>query len=357
MRFKGVLVALLSLLLAVLFPGCALNDKNSVRIGVSMPTQERQRWNQDGGHMQSQLEKQGYRVDLQFADNDPDLQIAQIEHMIKEGCRVIVITSVDAHALSEVLDKAKSAGIKIISYDRLIMDTDAVDYYATFDNMAVGAMQGEYIEEKLGLKSGLGPYHMEIAAGCLDDNNALALFEGSMCILWPYIQSGQLVVKSGQVSLKQCATERWREDIARERMEGILQTYYKDDRLDVVLCANDSTSLGVQTALKEAGYPVPGQEMPITTGQDADIKNVKAILRGDQTMTIFKDTRILAGVAVKMVSAIISGKEPETNDIGNYSNGVQIVPSFLVRPQFVDISNYKEVLVDSGYYKMKDLQE
>ena len=346
----------LSLLLVLLMAGCGADTKKDIRVGVAMPTQTRQRWNQDGANMEKQLLEQGYAVDLQFANNDIDLQVSQIEKMITDGCKIIVITAVDANSLSEVLDKAKANNIKIISYDRLIMNTDAVDYYATFDNLAVGTMQGEYVEEKLNLKDGKGPYNIEFTAGSLDDNNALPLFEGSMEVLRPYIQNGQLVVRSGQIHLKQCAIPHWKEALAKERMTNILNEYYADSHLDVALCANDSTAIGVEAALLEAGYHTPDNAMPIITGQDADRKNVAAILRGEQTMSIFKDTRILSKKVVDMINAMVAGKEPETNDIGNYNNGVKVVPSFLVRPQFVDKDNYKEILIDSGYYNENELQ-
>ena len=322
-----------------------------------MPTQTRQRWNQDGANMERKLIDQGYTVDLQFGNNEIDLQIAQIDKMIDEGCRVIIIGAVDTSSLSTVLEKAKNFGVTIISYDRLIVNTDAVDYYATFDNLAVGTMQGEYIEEKLGLKEGKGPYNLEMTAGSLDDNNTIFLFEGAMDILRPYIQSGQLVVKSGQVNLKQCSIPHWKENIAKERMAQILAANYYDAHLDIALCANDSTAFGVIAALEGAGYYTNDKKMPIITGQDCDRKNLKLILNGEQTMSIFKDTRTLAEQVVKMVNAIIAGKEPETNDIGNYNNGVKVVPSFLVRPQFVDKDNYREILIDSGYYNESFFKE
>ena len=357
MKSRQIIAVLMSLLMLTFLAGCGTSDKKNTKIGVAMPTQTRQRWNQDGANIEKKLLEQGYSTDLQYANNEIDLQVSQIEKMIQDGCKVIIIAAVDANSLSDVLDKAKGKKIKIISYDRLIMNTDAVDYYATFDNLAVGTMQGEYIEEKLGLKEGKGPYRLEITAGSLDDNNAISLFEGGMDVLRPYIQNGQLVVKSGQTDLKQCAISHWKEAIAKERMAGILATYYVDEPLDAAFCANDSTAIGVQGALLEAGYKTESKKMPIITGQDADKKSIKAILRGEQTMSIFKDTRILADEVVKMVNAIIAGKEPETNDIGNYNNGMKVVPTFLIRPQFVDKSNYKELLIDSGYYTENDIKD
>ena len=198
---KRLMAILLSVMMLMLSIGCGGGGKKETKIGVAMPTQVRQRWNQDGANIEKNLIEQGYQVDLQFADNDTGTQISQINKMIKDGCKVIIIASVDANSLSEVLDKAKAAGCKVIAYDRLIMNTDAVDYYATFDNVAVGTMQAEYIEDKLGLKEGKGPFNMEIMAGSLDDSNAVSLYEGSMDVLRPYLKNGQLVVLSGQEAL------------------------------------------------------------------------------------------------------------------------------------------------------------
>ncbi|MBR6342559.1 MAG: sugar-binding protein, partial [Selenomonadaceae bacterium] len=262
MKLRRILAVLMSVLLLVLVAGCGGSDKKETKIGVAMPTQTRQRWNQDGANIEKKLLEQGYSVDLQYGNNEIDLQISQIEKMIQEGCKVIIIGAVDANSLSDVLEQAKRKNIKIISYDRLIMNTDAVDYYATFDNLAVGTMQGEYIEEKLNLKNGGGPFSMEITAGSLDDNNTISLFEGAMDVLRPYIQKGQLVVKSGQTDLRDCAISHWKEEIAKERMAGILAAFYGDGKLDAALCANDSTAIGVQAALLEAGYS-PATGMPI----------------------------------------------------------------------------------------------
>ncbi|MBR2215158.1 MAG: sugar-binding protein [Selenomonadaceae bacterium] len=344
---------------ALLCAGCniGIGDRHNVKIGVAMPTQTRQRWNQDGANIERMLLDQGYSVNLAYADNKPEVQVGQIDDMIEAGCKVIIIACVDANSLGEVLDKAKDVGTKIISYDRLIMNTDAADYYATFDSLAVGTFQAEYIEEKLGLKWGQGSYNIELFAGAIDDSNAIFLWEGAMDVLRPYIDNGQLVVRSGQTDLKTTATARWREEKAEARMTEILAGYYADARVDAVLCPNDSTSYGVQKALKAVGYNLTDKMMPITTGQDADKKNIPAIMSGEQSMSIFKDTRLLARQTVNMVNAIIAGKEPETNDIGNYNNGVKILPTFLVRPQFVDKTNLEEIIFDSGYYNRSEFFE
>ena len=363
MRFKKLLVAGLVVMTAAFFAGCGGSDKaasgdaKGVKVGVSMPTKSLQRWNQDGANMEKKLREKGYDVDLQFAENKVETQVSQIENMITKGCKVIVVGSIDGSALSSVLNEAKSAGVSVIAYDRLIMNTDAVSYYATFDNYLVGKIQGQYIADRLGLAEGKGPFNLELSTGPMDDNNVNFFFGGAMDVLKPYIDKGQLVVRSGQMTREQCATPNWDEAKAQERMDNILTTYYTGAKLDAVLCSNDSVSLGVQSALKSAGYNTPDRPLPIITGQDANLPNVKAIVAGEQSMSVFKDTRALADEVVKMVDAILANHEPEVNNTKDYNNGVKVVPSYLLEPKFVDKSNYKQLLIDSGYYTEAELQK
>jgi len=358
---KKIVSILLVLLLAtsVIFAGGKKDATgNASKIGVSMPTQSLQRWNQDGANMKSQLEAAGYKVDLQYAgDNDIPTQISQIENMVTGGCKVIVIAAIDGYALTDCLENAKAAGVTIISYDRLIMNTDAVSYYATFDNWKVGTIQGEYIEQALNLKSAAGPFYMEFFTGDPGDNNINFFFDGAMSILTPYIESGKIVCLSGQTAKAQAATPGWATDKAQERMENIITSIgYAPDgkKLDAVLCSNDSTAQGVINALKEVGYTAAN--MPVVTGQDCDKPNVKLMIAGEQSMSIFKDTRTLASKVVEMVDAILKGAAAPVNDRKTYDNGTGIIPSYLCEPVFGTAENYKELLIDSGYYTMADIQ-
>ena len=334
-----------------------LDSIEGAKVGVSMPTQSLQRWNQDGANLEERLRGMDLDVDVEFADYDTKKQISHIDHMIDRGCKVIIIGAVDGNALSSVLSKAKDAGAAVIAYDRLIMNTDAVSYYATFDNYSVGKMQAQHIVDRLGLVEGKGPFHIEIATGPLDDHNVQYLFDGAMEVLRPYIDNGQLVIRSGQITREQCATPLWNDARAQERMGDILAANYKDTHLDAVLCSNDSVAIGVLAALKENGYGTAGKEMPILTGQDADLPNVKAIVAKEQSMSVFKDTRALADVAVKMTEAILRKKTPMVNNIEDYDNGVKIVPTYILEAQFVDLSNYKKLLIDSGYYTAASVQQ
>jgi putative multiple sugar transport system substrate-binding protein len=326
-------------------------------IGVAMPTQSLQRWNQDGANMKKELEGKGYKVDLQYANNDVNTQIQQIENMIVKGSKVLVIAAIDGSALTDVLKKAADNGIKVIAYDRLIMKTPNVDYYATFDNFKVGVIQGQYIETKLGLKDGKGPFNVELFAGSPDDNNANYFFDGAISVLKPYIDSGKLVVTSGQKDFNKIAIQGWDSAKAQARMDNLVTANYAGGKkLDAVLSPNDSLAIGIVASLKNAGYGSSDKPYPIITGQDCDKPNVIAMINGQQSMSIFKDTRTLATKVVEMVDSVLQGKEAPVNNTKDYNNGSKVVPSFLCDPVYADKDNYKSILVDSGYYKEADLK-
>ena len=375
MKKKLLSVLLASALAASMFVGCGTSTEttdgttdsstetdsssetsttsNGTKVGVAMPTKDLQRWNQDGANMQSELEAAGYEVDLQYASNDTQTQISQIENMINSGCDVLVVAAIEASSLGEAMDMASEAGIPVIAYDRLIMNTDAVSYYATFDNYQVGTVQGQYIEDQLDLANTSETFTMEITAGDPGDNNASFFYQGAMDVLQPYIDAGTIVVKSGQTDFSDVATAQWATETAQSRMENILSSYYADGTdLDICLCSNDSTALGVENALA-ANY---NGEYPIVTGQDCDIENVKNMIAGKQSMSVFKDTRTLASQVVKMVGQILNDETVDVNDEETYDNGNGIVPSYLCEPVFADVNNYEELLIDSGYYTEDQLQ-
>ncbi len=319
------------------------------KVGVAMPTKDLQRWNQDGSNMQAELEAAGYEVDLQYASNDVATQVSQIENMINGGCSVLVIASIDGESLTTVLEGAKSKNIPVIAYDRLIKNTDAISYYATFDNYKVGQTQGQYIVDALDLDNAEGPFNMEITGGSPDDNNATFFYNGAIDVLKPYMDAGKIVVPSGQIDFATVGTPAWATETAQARMENILSSNYSDGTtLHIAL----STALGVENALA-ANYT---GDYPVVTGQDCDIANVKNMIDGKQSMSVFKDTRTLASQVVKMVGQILKGETVEVNDTETYDNGTGVIPSYLCEPVFADANNYKELLIDSGYYTEADLQ-
>ena len=334
-------------------PAAVKAEESKGLIGVAMPTQDLQRWNQDGENMKKELEAKGYEVDLQFAGNDVATQVSQIENMIANGDQLLVIASIEGDSLGTVLAQAKEAGIPVISYDRLIMNTDAVSYYATFDNYLVGKTQGQFLVDALDLDNQDGPFNIEFVTGDPGDNNVNFFFGGAMDVLQPYIDAGKLVCPSGQMTKDEVATANWATETAQSRFENILSSYYADGtNLDAVLASNDSTALGVENALA-ANYT---GEYPIITGQDCDIANMPNIINGKQAMSVFKDTRTLATKVVEMVDAIMQGGEAPVNDTETYDNGTGVIPSYLCEPVAVTVDNYKEMLVDSGYYTEDQLQ-
>nr|WP_125774023.1 multiple monosaccharide ABC transporter substrate-binding protein [Antribacter gilvus] len=328
-------------------------------VGIAMPTRSLERWNNDGDHLKALLEEAGYKVSLQYADNKVEQQITQIQNMVNEGADILVVASIDGTALAPVLADAKAKDATVIAYDRLINGTPDVDYYATFDNELVGTLQGQFIEEQLGLKDGEGPFNLEPFAGSPDDNNAKFFFKGAWDVLLPYVESGQLVVPSGKspASVDEWTSigiQGWESAKAQSEMENRLNSFYQDKKVNVVLSPNDSLALGIAQALESAGY-APGAEYPVITGQDADLANTKNILADKQSMSVWKDTRTLGNQVAKMVDSIVAGEEPEVNDTETYDNGEKVVPSFLLEPQVVTKDDVESALVESGFFDASEL--
>ncbi|MGX1108683.1 MULTISPECIES: multiple monosaccharide ABC transporter substrate-binding protein [Bradyrhizobium] len=346
--------SLFALVLAGL--AAAVSDRDAMAqskptIGIAMPTKSSARWIDDGNNMVKVLKERGYGTDLQYAEDDIPNQLSQVENMVTKGAKVLVIAAIDGTTLSDVLKQAKAQGITVIAYDRLIRGTPNVDYYATFDNFQVGVLQAQSIENALGLKEGKGPFNIELFGGSPDDNNAYFFYDGAMSVLKPYIDSGKLVVGSGQTGMNKVATLRWDGATAQARMDNLLSAFYGKKRVDAVLSPYDGLSIGIISSLKSVGYGSKDQPMPYISGQDAEVPSIKAMLRGEQYSTIFKDTRDLAKVTADMVDAVLSKKEVSVNDNKTYNNGVKVVPAYLLKPVVVDKTNWEKVLIDSGYYK------
>lgn len=358
MRQKGFkkAVALLALttLVMTLFTGCG-GGKDDKYIGISMPTQSSERWIKDGAAMKEVLEEKGYTVDLQYAEDDIPTQKSQIENMITKGAKVLVIAAIDGSTLSDTLDEAAKEGVKIISYDRLLVNTDAVSYYATFDNRRVGQLQAESLVEGLKTMKGDGPYNIELFAGSPDDTNSFYFFQGAMDILQPLMDDGTINVVSGQLTQEEVGTLRWDGAVAQARMDAILAASYSDGTvIHGVLSPYDGISRGILSSLTAFG--LTGDETPVVTGQDAEAASIKLIISGEQYSTILKDTRLLAKVAANMVDAVLTGTEPEINDTETYDNNVKIVPSYLLEPFIVTVDNYQELVMDSGYLTADDIK-
>lgn len=344
--------------LIITLAGCnnGSREEGEGTVGIAMPTKSSERWVIDGDNMKKEFEALGYEVDMQYAEDVVENQVSQIENMITKGVDILIIASIDGEALTEVLDRAKDQDIPVIAYDRLIMNSDHVSYYATFDNFQVGVLQAAYVEEKLGLADGKGPFNIELFGGSPDDNNAYFFWDGAMSVFQPYINDGKLVVQSGQTDFEQGATLRWDGSKAQERMDNLLSAHYSNEKVDVIYSPFDGISRGVISSLIAVGYGADDNPLPIVTGQDAELASVKSIIAHEQTQTVFKDTRELAKKAVNMADAILKGEEPEVNDTETYDNGERVVPSYLLVPVSVDADNYKEALVDTGYYTEEELE-
>lgn len=319
-------------------------------IGIAMPTKSSARWISDGESMVKQFTEAGYTTDLQYAEDDIPNQLAQIENMITKGADVLVIAAIDGTTLSNALENAAAAGIKVIAYDRLIRDSGNVDYYATFDNFKVGVQQATSLVEGLKERFGDGPYNVELFGGSPDDNNAFFFYNGAMSVLQPLIDSGSVVIQSGQMGMDTVGTLRWDGAVAQARMDNLLSAHYTDKTLHGALSPYDGLSIGILSSLKGVGYGSGDQKMPIVTGQDAEVPSVKSILADEQYSTVFKDTRELARVTVGMVDALLGGGEPEINDTETYDNGVKVIPSYLLEPVSVNKANWEDILLGSGYY-------
>lgn len=338
------------------------------RIGVSLPSQDEERWITDGSAIKEGLEKIGYQVDLQYANNDIPTQQQQVDQMITQGADLLLLAPLDGTALTPQLQAAAGSNIPIISYDRFVRNSADVDVYVTFDNFKVGAQQATSLLMGLGVLnkdgsegSAKGPFNIELFGGSLDDNNATFVFNGGMSVLQKYIDNGTLIITSGQNKLAQVATENWSQQKAQERMDNLLTASYTGGpALHGVLTPNDSVARGVITSLRNAGYGptlTSGQKpMPVTTGQDAEVASVKLINDDVQFSTVFKDTRALAAQAVSAAEDLLAGKEPEVNDTKSYDNGSKIVPSFLVPIQPIYKDTIKTALIDSGYYTAAEVE-
>jgi len=356
LKLKTTFLALALAGAATMAAGVTVSAQDKATVGIAMPTKSSARWIDDGNNMVKVLKERGYNTDLQYAEDDIPNQLSQVENMVTKGAKALVIAAIDGTTLSDVLKQAKAKGIIVIAYDRLIRGTPNVDYYATFDNFQVGVLQAQSIEKGLGLKEGKGPFNIELFGGSPDDNNAYFFYNGAMSVLKPYIDSGKLVVASGQMGMDKVATLRWDGATAQARMDNLLSAYYGNKKVNAVLSPYDGLSIGIISSLKGVGYGSADQPMPIISGQDAEVPSIKAMLRGDQYSTIFKDTRDLAKVTADMVDAALAGKQVTVNDTNTYDNGVKKVPSYLLKPVVVYKDNWEKVLVDSGYYKKSQFQ-
>jgi putative multiple sugar transport system substrate-binding protein len=309
-------------------------------IGVALPDKTSENFAIAGQLFTDGLVKAGYSADVQYAPatNTVAEQQNQIEAMITNGAKVIIIGAKDGSQLSTQVADAKKAGAVVISYDRLILNTTNVDYYVAYDNERVGELQGQALLDGMRAKyPGKKTFNIELFAGSPDDNNSGVFFQGAMKVLQPKIDDGTLKVVSGQKSFKQVTTQGWLAQNAQSRMDTLLAGFYTTAELDGVLSPNDTLARAILQSINTAGKPYP-----IVTGQDSEAESVKSIMAGIQYSTINKDTRKLVAEAIKMVSELQKGEPVDVNDPTSYNNGAKIVPTFLLTPQLVTRENAAE---------------
>lgn len=333
------------------------------KIGISMPTQSLERWNRDGAYLDEQFKAAGFETVLTYSDNDSGKQVNDIQNMLADGVNLLVVAAIDGEALNTAMNEAAEANVPVISYDRLILN-DAVSYYVSFDNYTVGKLQGEFIVDTLDLaNAGDTVYNMEITAGDPADNNAGYFYQGAMDALQPYLDAGTLNVVSGQTDFDSVATAQWNTDTALERAQNVMSSYYADGtQLDVWLCSNDSTALGVAQAVTS---DYAGSNSVLITGQDGDEANLKNIVDGVQTMTVYKNVSNESVVTLALAKAILAGDTIDDSLVPSF--GIECAfdtesyetsegnkcPSFLLVPNVITKDNLQD-LVDTGLYTMGD---
>ena len=324
-------------------------------VGISMPNRQVQRWETEGQELMDLLEAVGLRVILCYAEDDAAKQAQQIREMLDQGASCLVVTSVDSLALVEVLEQAKEKNVPVLAYDRLLMNTEAVTGYLTFDSRQVGRLMGDYIVESKALATAREEkrsHTIEFFMGSPDDNNALLVYEGVMEALKPYLDSGELVCKSGKTLFEDTCVMRWSQETARQSCLDMIEQYYGEEKLEIVCTAYDGLAYGCIEALETAGYTE--EDWPVVTGQDAELQAVRNILQGRQTVTVFKDTRLLTQQCAQLVKTLLEGKIPEGSLY--YHNNVTAVPVWLQMPQVVDRSSFENILYGSEYYTKEQLE-
>ncbi len=353
---KAIALVLVFAVLAAMFCACAAKtdapNADAKTVGILMPTKEQTTWTSQGERLVKSLGEKGYNTLIEYAEDDSAKQVMQIENMISKGANALIIAAVDCAALTDACEKARQAGIYIVASDRLITNTEAIDYYVTFDLIRMGELQGQYIADQLDLANTSETYTMEIFSGSQDDTNAISFYAGAMNILQQYIDSGKLVVKSGQIEYAQTAIQSWDSSKAQSRMDNLLSGYYADDHLDAVLCAADCLAIGIISSLESMGYGTDANPFPVLTGQDAELAAVKNIKAGKQSMTAFLDDDTRVAIIVEVVEALLNGQTPTADT--TYNNNVFDVPTKTYDPYLIDKDNV-DYLVDVGFYTQAEI--
>lgn len=358
---KKIIAAVAALALAA---GTSFAESKAF-IGLAMPETHVERWQKDGAALLADAIAKGYKAEVAYGDADQSKQNQQIQDFLTKGAKLLVVGSVNEGVVSAVADAATDGTI-VIAYDRLITGSKDYDYYITFDNYKVGQFQGKAIESALNLAKATKakPKYITLFAGSPTDNNAKVFFDGAIDVLRPYVQKGALVIvgpaplKSGDAAFTKITTENWRADVAKTRMENLLNNDAAKVTLDAILAPNDTLARAIiEACASDAKY---AKKLPIVTGQDGEVASIAAIRDGKQNMTVFKDTRNLATATIELADALLKGQTPNIKgarlDTTSYNTGKKTVKAYLLEPVIVTKDNYKAVMIDSGYYKESDIK-
>ncbi|MBE5911967.1 MAG: sugar ABC transporter substrate-binding protein [Pseudobutyrivibrio sp.] len=318
------------------FPGF----EEGATIGVSLPWLGTQNWKEAEEMFTEQLTAAGYNPIVQAADQKVTQQQQQIESMIENGAKVIVVGPVDGSQLGSVLEQAKEAGVYVIGYDRLLENTSGVDGVVQFGSVKTGELQAQALLDGLQEWKGDGPYNIELFGGGPADPNAPNFFTGAMSVLQPYIDDGTLTVVSGQTDFTECATVDWDNSKAQSRMDTLLSGFYSDKEIDGVLCPNDGIARACITACENAG-----QEIPVVSGLDAENESVEWVWAGKQYSTVAKPTEDLVAQTIEIIDSLQAGNGMPATDV-TADNGVIDVPIYELPPVVVTKDNAKEVFAN-----------
>lgn len=331
----------------------ALTEKT---VGICLPDQSSQRWQEEAQALTALLEKRDCQVRIEDACQDAALQADQVAQLIALPVDCLIVAAVDSIALLQVLEQAKSAGIPVIAYDRLLMGTDAVSCYVGFDNQAAGRQIGQYIADAKQLQTAqqeARSYTVEFFMGSPEDSSAVLQHMGVMEVLQPYLDGGVLVCRSGRVAFEDTCVQNWSEDTAKNDCMEHLTEFYTDAPPDILCAASDALAQGCRAALEQSGHTA-GEGWPLITGQDASLEAAQRILSGHQSMTVLKESHLLTQLCIDAVDAVLSGVADSWAD-GVCNNGVMDVPACLCTPVAVDAANIQEILVDGGIFSQAQL--
>ena len=333
------------------------DEEEALKVAVLLPDEDE--WSVDAEALESNLEEDGYEPLIDYAEGDVSRQVSQIQELTEEKVAAFIIAPVDTYGLPDVLADVKEADIPVFSYDELIMDTNAVNYYTAFGGRQVGRQIGKEIVERQDLdkvREEKGSRTIEFFMGSLDDSQALFLYNGLMEVLQPYLDDGTLECPSGKISFDDTGLLRWSGSLAENRMQETLEEYYETGEVPDIICTGfDEAALQIGSVLDQQGIAVGSEEWPMITGVGCDAEAVKSIASGRMSFSIFMDPREMAARCEDMVDAYLvreedpEAEEPEVNDYESYDNGVKIVGAYLCESQVVDADNY-EILIDNGYY-------